>query len=337
MMNVERLIPVHWSRASNLPRRRPLVKRLLDQGALSVVYGESNSGKTFFALDLAAHIARGIPWRDRRVTPSTVIYIACEGGVGIEERLEAYARHHGIDKAEVPFFVVPEPIDLCSDDTDVRLLTKRITDLMQPGSELPGDCLIIIDTLSRALAGGDENSSAAMGTLVRHCDALRIATDAHVLLIHHCGKATEKGARGHSLLRSAVDTEIEVKNLGEGDRVAKVMKQRDLPTGEEFHFRLAVVDLDPDEDGEPVSSCVAVPSDAPPPAVSSPKLSPNQQTMYGILHEAGAKGLTTEEWNARAREVGIGDRRKADLVDIRNALKSKDLIRQYGEIWVVTQ
>ena len=35
------------------------VQGLLGRGALSVVYGESNCGKTFFMTDLAFHIAEG--------------------------------------------------------------------------------------------------------------------------------------------------------------------------------------------------------------------------------------------------------------------------------------
>jgi RecA-family ATPase len=39
-----------------------LVKGWLDRGAMSVVYGPSNVGKTFFAVDVAYHIAVGRPW-----------------------------------------------------------------------------------------------------------------------------------------------------------------------------------------------------------------------------------------------------------------------------------
>ena len=62
----DRLKPIPWNGLIDLPRREPLVKRLLDIGGLSVVYGESNSGTSFFALDLAVHVARGLPWRGRR-------------------------------------------------------------------------------------------------------------------------------------------------------------------------------------------------------------------------------------------------------------------------------
>jgi len=49
-------------------------------------------------------------------------------------------------------------------------------------------------------------------------------------------------------------------------------------------------------------------------------LSRNQQTMFTILYDAGERGLSTEAWNERAREAGIGTKRKADLYDIRAAL-----------------
>jgi hypothetical protein len=53
-------------------------------------------------------------------------------------------------------------------------------------------------------------------------------------------------------------------------------------------------------------------------------IDPSQQTtMFGILHSAGQVGLTTEEWNERARAAGLGGAREADLYDFREALKAK--------------
>ena len=40
-------------------QQQQLVKDLLIAGTLCVIYGESNSGKTFFVLDLALAIAHG--------------------------------------------------------------------------------------------------------------------------------------------------------------------------------------------------------------------------------------------------------------------------------------
>lgn len=61
----------------------------------------------------------------------------------------------------------------------------------------------------------------------------------------------------------------------------------------------------------------------------------NQKALFGMLHAAGSAGLTLEDWNSQAREAGIGVKRKADLNDIRAALLSKGLIRQYGDRWTV--
>jgi hypothetical protein len=49
-----------------------------------------------------------------------------------------------------------------------------------------------------------------MGKLVMNCDRIRFESGAACLLVHHVGKDTTKGARGHSRLRAANDTEIEI-------------------------------------------------------------------------------------------------------------------------------
>ncbi|MCT8974939.1 AAA family ATPase [Microbaculum marinisediminis] len=254
-----RLVPIAWSKIHTLPKRAPLIRGVLDRGALSVVYGGSNTGKTFFALDLTARVALDWEWRSRPVRAGAVVYIAAEGGLGIEERLTAFRCHHDVEAEGVPLYVIPEPIDLCKSDADTKLLLGRIRELpSEPKIEL-----IVVDTLSRAMSGGNENSPDDMGRFVRHVDELRIATGAHVLVVHHAGKDDTRGARGHSLLKAAVDTEIEVtKSEVSGQASATVVKQRDHATGDAFGFRLEPVEIGQDEDGEPVTSCVVVETEA---------------------------------------------------------------------------
>ena len=87
----------------------------------------------------------------------------------------------------------------------------------------------MIDTLSSAMAGGDENGSVDMGALVANSNTLLELTGAHILWIHHTGKDTARGARGHSLLRARCDTEVEIlHDRSTGIRTAKISKQRDL-------------------------------------------------------------------------------------------------------------
>ena len=60
--------------------QRPLARGWLFQGALSVLYGSSNTGKTFVALSIAGHVATGLPWCGNDVRQGPVLYIAAEGG-----------------------------------------------------------------------------------------------------------------------------------------------------------------------------------------------------------------------------------------------------------------
>ena len=116
--------------------------------------------------------------------------------------------------------------------------------------------LVIIDTLSRAMAGGDENSGKDMTGAVKQIDAIRAATGAHVCVVHHCGKDEARGARGHSSLRAAMDTEIEISRPeGETITTVRVTKQRDLPTVEPMPFSLKTAVLGIDRRGKPITSC----------------------------------------------------------------------------------
>lgn len=231
-----------------------LIKGVLAAGAMSVIYGPSNSGKTFFALDLAYHIAAGMPWRGLRVTAAGVLYLAAEGGRGVANRIAALKEANGI--LGIPLALRRAGMDLLRDGADLQAVCDLAREVATraPGAPL----MIVVDTLSRVMAGGDENSAADMTALIRNIDAIRHVTQAHIMLVHHTGKDAARGARGHSSLRAATDTEIEVQSE-DGNRAAIITKQRDYQGGETFAFTLKTVQLGHDQDGDEVSSCVVEP------------------------------------------------------------------------------
>ena len=259
-----------------------LIKGLLGAGQFTVLYGASNTGKTFVALYLAMAVALGIDVFGRRCRQGAVVYLACEGGHGISNRIAAYRQHHGIPD-DAPFAVIPCAADLRSSSAD----TSELIALIRAAAEQMGVpvALVVVDTVSRAMAGGDENSSADMGGFVKNCDHLRQETGAHLICIHHSGKDESKGARGHSLLRAAVDTELEVtRDAASKISIMRVAKQRDLPGDGEFAFSLSVVELGIDEDGDAVTSCVVKPTDAP--ENTSRRLSPSSKTAMDALEKS---------------------------------------------------
>lgn len=195
----------------------------------------------------------------RQVEQGLVVYVAAESPASVKSRLQAYQIHHG---CRVPnFAIVQAPVNLHSNDSDTEMLINAVKQV-----ERMAGCkaaLVIGDTLARMTAGANENSGEDMGLVVGRFDRIRAETGAHFLLIHHSGKDAAKGARGHSSLRAAVDTEIEVQETATG-RCAEVMKQRDLGTkGERIGFTLETVTMGMTKWGRPASTCVVKPSDAP--------------------------------------------------------------------------
>lgn len=231
------------------PPLRWLVRGLLPQAEIGVIYGASKAGKTFFVLDVVAAIARGVPWRGRRVRQGVVAYVCAEGAGGFRLRVQAYAQHHGADLAALPLHVLGDAPNLM-EAGDVR-------DLVAALQALPELAAVVIDTLAQTTPGANENSGEDMGRALGHCKVLHRETGAMVLLVAHSGKDEGRGVRGWSGVLAAMDVAIRVERLTEHDRAAVVDKLKDgAGEGEGFPFRLLGVTLGHDEDGEDVTSCV---------------------------------------------------------------------------------
>ena len=233
-----------------------MVKGVLPQAGLCVVYGDSGSGKTFFVLDLAGAVARGTPWRGKKVAKGRCVYICAEGAGGFRNRLDAYAQHNGVDLADFDIGVIADAPNLL-EKTDVK-------DLLLALAAFGKVDMIIVDTLAQTMPGGNENSGDDMGRVLAHCKAIHKHTGALVVLVHHSGKDASRGARGWSGLRGAADAQIEISRAGD-DRAAIIDKQKDGGgEGDEYGFKLNIVTIAEDEDGEPITSCTLEHTDAVP-------------------------------------------------------------------------
>ncbi len=225
-----------------------LVKGVIARGELSLVYGASNVGKSFFVIDLAQGVQSGRQWFGRRVRAASVLYVLCEGGGGFANR--AYA-------VGATFWMLQAGVTLAGQRSDAVPLVETVRHL----SQLHGAFgLIVIDTLARAMGDRDENAAADIADMLRNADLIRAATGAHVMLVHHSGKDATRGARGHSALRAAIDTEIALsRDEDSGIITATVAKQRDGATGAAFRFKLRRVTLGVDDDGDEVTTCTVAP------------------------------------------------------------------------------
>jgi hypothetical protein len=159
--------------------------------------------------------------------------------------------------------------------------------------------------------GGDENSPADMGSFVNILDKMRAHLGCAVVAIHHIGKDASRGARGHSLLRCAVDTEIAVEKRDERVSVATVTKQRDMPGGAEIAFQLRQVALGVDQDGDPVTSCVVDPADYLPEKKSNAPTGQAKQALDVLNQVVAEKGTTVPFGDLALRAVKVEEWREA--------------------------
>ena len=237
------------------------VEGLLGEGQFSVIYGESNCGKTFFMTDLAFHVAMGKKWRNSRVTQGGVVYVALEGSYGLSNRIAAFMQEYPEDARGMPLAVITTQINFLDPNGNLGNFIETVSHIAK---EVGNVKLIVIDTLARAISGGDENSGQDMGLLVHHADMIRQATGAHVSFVHHSGKNKALGARGHSSLRAAVDTELEVSREDDAPySTVKIVKQRDMEIGEDMYFGLKSVCIGVNRYNEEVKSCVVTVVDEP--------------------------------------------------------------------------
>lgn len=311
-----------------------IVEGLLTAGDGSILYGDSNSGKTFFVIDMGCAVARGVPWMDKQTESGLVIYLAAESPASVRSRLQAYQKHHGV---RVPnFAIVQSPIDLFDGDDDTDKVIKLVKQIERQKGQ-PAR-LVIGDTLARLSAGANENAGQDMGLVVRRFDRIRAECKAHFLLIHHCGKNAAAGARGWSGVRAAVDTEIEVTDSPAG-RCAEITKQRDLSTkGDRIGFRLDTVTLGQTKWGAPATSCIVVPDETPAPKEKALTDSQRQgMTSYqkaaeevGQLNDDGEFiGLHVDDWRPKFYETSTADNQEAKCKSFQRV--RKDLVAR-GEL-----
>lgn len=265
---------IRWGDAEPDLEQQYLIDDLIDLGTMVVTYGDSNVGKTYVKLDMCFHVAAGKDWNGHKVKQGLVVYVAAEGGRGFLKRIAAFKKHYGVK--DLPFSLVPCPIDLQSERAD----TKKLIELIQAEEEHFGQkcVLVVIDTLARAMGGGDENTAVDMSKLVGHSDRLRAATGATVDFIHHTGKDASKGARGSSALRAATDTEIEI-----SEGVFEAKKQRDMAKGKPLNFELVDVEVGERSDGKKISACIVrwvAPNEF------DDRISPQAQQLFELLEAA---------------------------------------------------
>jgi hypothetical protein len=243
------------------------VKHVLPAVGHGLLSGQWGTAKTFTAIDLAAAVTTGQPFLGHPIKRhSGVLFIAAEGANQVRLRFEGVWKEKcGNGKEPAPFCWYETAPTLLQKGSFEKLvaMARQAEAVLMSDFGLPLG-LILIDTLA-ACAGyrrsGEENDNAVGQALMNVLKAVAQEIGCFVMGVDHFGKDMEAGTRGAAAKESSADSVLVC--LGHKDlsgsisnaRLA-IRKNRAGAQGQQYPFTLRLVDMGPDEDGEPTTTMV---------------------------------------------------------------------------------
>lgn len=211
-----------------------LIKGILERGSMNLIFGESGSGKSLFAMDWAFCAATGRDWHGHKIKEELKsLIIMGEGLRGASMRFKALSQKYG---------EAPKNIRLSR--RSINLLdSKEADDILKIVAELDfKPDIIIIDTLHRNMVG-DENSSEDMAMYFKSIELLARRLDAAIVTVHHSGHGDKGRSRGSSSIKAAMDAEFCVTKNGDGITFS-CTKSKDFGFGTDMSFIIKEVELE---------------------------------------------------------------------------------------------
>jgi archaellum biogenesis ATPase FlaH len=269
-----------------------LIRNYIPADATVMLFGAPASGKSLIALEMASCIISGEDWHNQPVKQGVVAYIAGEGFNGISKRFKALAINKAMPVEH--FHCSKIAMDLFDEESSLSVLcaVQAMKDLR----------LIIVDTLHRNFSG-DENQSSNFATALKHCDRLRNATGATIMLVHHSGHKSSDRGRGSSSMTGAMDAEFQASNDGGVKIHCTKMKDDEMP--KDIKFKINSVVIGHDEDGKPITAPLLVKSTTFFSTDKSASLNAtDKQTLDVLIQLSGevAKPIPKSEWMAASSE-----------------------------------
>ena len=189
----------------NLTEPDWMVDRICERGTVMSIFGSPKSGKSFLAIAMACAVSSGKDFYGFNTKPSTVLYLAGEGFIGVGRRVKAYEEFYNINISDNTLLVSNRGSRI-GDDEEFNMLQNVCRDIE---ADNDGIGMIIIDTLARNY-GLNENSTEDMNKFIQRVDELKEEFNSTIVIVHHTGHGSNGRARGSSVLPAALDYEFRV-------------------------------------------------------------------------------------------------------------------------------
>jgi hypothetical protein len=196
----------------NVPPVPALIANVLPAAQVSVLFGPSNSFKSFLAIDMLCSIATGRSWHGLPVEQGPVLYIVTEGAhEAVAKRIVGWFEDKSIPievgNAAIGIIKVPVIMNRIG-DVDALMATIR--------EGLPGCKLAVFDLLAGSMEGSEADSEIVTAW-VRGTQRLADELTCTQLHVTHSGYSDASRGRGHSHLWGSFSTRLKA----EGDPDAR--------------------------------------------------------------------------------------------------------------------
>jgi hypothetical protein len=239
---------------------------ILVEGETTLISAAPKAGKTLVAETLAMHLAAGFDLGNLLVAERRpVIYFALESQIAIRKRLMAWKLTHDphgeiFTDANFQMFVCEAPLNLLNVETraDTAARVAMADRWFQERGAAPLG-LVVIDTLTKAMPGGDQNSVEDTSAVFHTVELIRQAgVTAAIMIVHHNTKHGN-APRGSSNIQAEPDTLLTLDKDEDGLLHLSVLLARSIEDTEKWVFRVDSYDLGVTEQGYKITAPVLRP------------------------------------------------------------------------------
>ena len=240
----------------NLPDPEWLVEGLITEETSALLFGQSNSFKSFLAIDIACSVATGHlhnNWHGHHIMDGyEVLYVATEGSRGVaKQRVPGWYEAHNIpEEHRNGLHLYPEEIALDDEQSISNLLRSVAITAYENGFNddwrNPALCyrLVVIDIFGASMMG-PETSDETARAWVRNINHIMREMRCAVLTVAHTGWSEKHRARMHTHFWGSFDTRL----IAEGDKdnlttVLRVDRHKDAESEGEWGFRMEKVAIE---------------------------------------------------------------------------------------------
>jgi hypothetical protein len=239
-----------------------IVDGLIETESVIGLVAPPEAGKSLLMQEVALCVALGIPFHGRRTSRGLVVYLAGEGQHGLRSRFQALHSRYELqmEAKVVPLTIAMSAAALIDPAESIRVLAS--IQAAEEQFELPLT-LLVVDTLARFIAPGDESKAQDMGAYLNAIDLLR--GKAAAVSLHHPGHGDATRGRGSSSFKAGLDAEYSMTHI-DGVITVSCQKMKDGEKPKPFSFKIvSAPTLMAREDGTAVTSVLLEDTDAPPP------------------------------------------------------------------------